>query len=105
MANKKNKDNTKLSQQDLELINSKIGMKILFRNDKLDVNDVVEQARYESSLRELQVELVKLQKTYAKKFQKILTPQKTIKYLQAENKIKALIDAEILLFVMVISIC
>ena len=42
-------------------------------------------------------ELVKLQKTYAKKFQKILTPQKTIKYLQAENKIKALIDAEIAL--------
>jgi len=40
-------------------------------------------------------ELIKLQKTYAKKFQKILTPQKTIKYLQAENKIKALIDAEL----------
>jgi hypothetical protein len=42
-------------------------------------------------------ELIKLQKTYAKKFQKILTPQKTVKYLQAENKIEALIDAEIAL--------
>lgn len=42
-------------------------------------------------------ELIKLQKSYAKKFQKILTPQQTIKYLQAENKIKALIDAELAL--------
>jgi len=41
--------------------------------------------------------LVKLEKSYAKKFQKILTPQKTIRYLQAENKIKALIDAEMAL--------
>jgi hypothetical protein len=42
-------------------------------------------------------ELVKLEKSYAKKFMKILTPKRTIKYLQAENKIKALIDAEMAL--------
>jgi hypothetical protein len=46
---------------------------------------------------EVRMELVKLQKVYAKKFQKILTPQKTIRYLQAENKIRALIDAELAL--------
>ena len=45
----------------------------------------------------IELELVKLEKSYAKKFQKILTPQKTIRYLQAENKIKALIDAEMAL--------
>jgi cell fate (sporulation/competence/biofilm development) regulator YlbF (YheA/YmcA/DUF963 family) len=45
----------------------------------------------------VRLELVKLQKSYAKKFQKILSPQKTIRYIQAENKIKALIDAEMAL--------
>jgi hypothetical protein len=45
----------------------------------------------------IDMELVKLEKAYAKKFQKILSPQKTIRYLQAENKIKALIDAELAL--------
>lgn len=42
-------------------------------------------------------ELIKLEKSYAKKFMKILTPTRTIKYLQAENKIKAMIDAEMAL--------
>jgi hypothetical protein len=42
-------------------------------------------------------ELVKLEKSYAKKFMKILSAKRTIKYLQAENKIKALIDAEMAL--------
>jgi hypothetical protein len=45
----------------------------------------------------IDMEMIKLEKAYAKKFQKILTPQKTIRYLQAENKIKALIDAELAL--------
>jgi len=45
----------------------------------------------------IKLELIKLEKSYAKKFQKILAPQRTIKYLQAENKIKALIDAEMAL--------
>ena len=45
----------------------------------------------------IEMELAKLKSTYAKKFQKILTPQKTIRYIQAENKIKALIDAELAL--------
>lgn len=45
----------------------------------------------------IDMELLKLEKAYAKKFQKILTPQKTIRYLQAENKIKAMIDAELAL--------
>ena len=45
----------------------------------------------------IELELIKLEKSYAKKFMKILTPHRTLKYLQAENKIKALIDAEMAL--------
>lgn len=40
-------------------------------------------------------EVLKLKKTYFKKFQKILSPQKTLMYFQAENKINILIDFEI----------
>jgi hypothetical protein len=45
----------------------------------------------------IDMELLKLDKTYAKKFMKILTPQKALRYLQAENKIKNLINAELAL--------
>ncbi len=43
----------------------------------------------------IDMELLKLEKTYAKKFMKILPPKKALRYLQAENKIEALIDAEL----------
>jgi hypothetical protein len=39
-------------------------------------------------------EILKLKKTYFKKFQKVLSPQKTLMYFQAENKIDVLIDFE-----------
>jgi len=42
-------------------------------------------------------ELLKLKKIYFKKFLKVLPPIKTVRYFQAENKIKALIDAELAL--------
>lgn len=40
-------------------------------------------------------EILKLKKSYYKKFQKVLSPQKTLMYFQAENKIDAMIDYEI----------
>lgn len=40
-------------------------------------------------------EIIKLKKSYFKKFQKVLSPQKTLMYFQAENKIDMLIDFEI----------
>ena len=46
---------------------------------------------------DVKMQLLKLEKTYAKKFAKVLTPQKTLRYLQAENKIRAMIDAEMAL--------
>jgi hypothetical protein len=45
----------------------------------------------------IDMELIKLDKSYAKKFMKILSPQKALRYLQAENKIETLIDAELAL--------
>ncbi len=40
-------------------------------------------------------EYLKLQKSYTKKFLKILPSKKVLRYFQAENKIKLLIDSEI----------
>lgn len=42
-------------------------------------------------------EMLKVVKTYTKKFQKILSPQKALRYYQAERKIKILINAELAL--------
>ena len=42
-------------------------------------------------------ELMKLEKSYFKKFQGILSGKKATRYMQLENKIKALINAEIAL--------
>lgn len=42
-------------------------------------------------------ELLKLKKSYFKKFLKILPATKAVRYFQAENKIKALIDAKLAL--------
>ncbi len=39
-------------------------------------------------------EILKLKKTYFKKFQNILSPQKTLMYFQAENKINIIINYE-----------
>ena len=41
--------------------------------------------------------LLKLEKQYFKKFQKILPGKKVLRYFQVENKVKALIDAQMAL--------
>jgi len=43
----------------------------------------------------IETELLKLEKTYFKKFLKILPGTKAVRYLQAENKVKNLIDAQL----------
>jgi hypothetical protein len=42
-----------------------------------------------------QTELLKLKKSYYKKFKKIISPGKAAKYFQAENKIESLINASL----------
>jgi len=50
-----------------------------------------------NSSQSIDMELLKLAKSYANKFMKILPAQKTLRYLQVENKIDALINAELAL--------
>lgn len=45
----------------------------------------------------VETDLLKLEKTYFKKFLKILPATKAVRYMQAENKIKALVRAELAL--------
>jgi polyphosphate kinase len=50
-----------LTKEDLEILNSKIGIKHLLENKKIDLEKALYRARYELKLREIQVELVKMQ--------------------------------------------
>jgi hypothetical protein len=43
----------------------------------------------------VETELLKLEKNYFKKFLKILPGTKAVRYLQAENKVKNLVDAQL----------
>ena len=60
--------------------------------------DMTDEKAKELWARVVKVEedLLKLKKTYYKKFLKILPPIKTVRYFQAENKIKAMADAELI---------
>ena len=48
-----------------------------------------------SNAMDIEMELLKLEKSYFKKFLKIMPGTKTVRYLQAENKIKTLVDAQL----------
>lgn len=50
-----------LSKEDLDLLNSKLGIKRLFANKKIDLEKTLAEVKYELQLREQQAELVKLQ--------------------------------------------
>ena len=50
-----------LSPEDLALLNSPLGLRILFADKKTNVEKALRTARYESKLIELQTELIKLQ--------------------------------------------
>jgi len=50
-----------------------------------------------NSRMKIEKELSSLEKTYFKKFQKIITGKKAARYFQLENKIKAMIGAELAL--------
>lgn len=45
----------------------------------------------------IEAQIAKLEKTYFKKFKGILSGKKAVRYMQLENKIKALVDAELAL--------
>ncbi len=60
MSNK-SKSNFKLSDADIELLNSRLGMKYLFAPSKVDMEKIIRRVRFEYELRQLQAELVHLQ--------------------------------------------
>ncbi len=61
-----------LKQADLEVLNSKIGLKYLLADQKIDIPKALRLARYELQLRDLQAELVTLQKWVIDNGKKVL---------------------------------
>ena len=61
-----------LTPEDVEILNSKIGLKYLFAEKKINYEKVLRQTRYELKLRELQAELIKLQNWIIKENKKVV---------------------------------
>jgi len=51
-----------ITEEKLELLNSKLGLYALLRNKKVNLDAAMEEATYEAQLKKLQEELIKLQK-------------------------------------------
>ncbi len=56
-----NTQNLNISPEDLEFLNSKLGLRSLFASKNVDLERTLREIKYELRLRELQAELVKLQ--------------------------------------------
>lgn len=65
-------NSTKLSQEDITLLNSSLGLYTLFKNKKINLDKVLEEARYTVELRKNQEELIKLQNWVIKKGKKVV---------------------------------
>lgn len=52
---------TPLSQEDINLLNSKIGLQMMLKNKKLDIDKSLEETKYRVLLRDKQEELINLQ--------------------------------------------
>ena len=62
----------RLSEDDLAVLNSKIGLKQLLADRKVDIEKVLRLARYELRLRELQAELITLQQWVIEEGKKVV---------------------------------
>ncbi|MFK5971900.1 MAG: polyphosphate kinase 2 [Flavobacteriaceae bacterium] len=63
---------TNISEDDLELLNSKLGLRSLFANKNIDLEKTIRDVKYENQLRDQQAELVKLQTWVIKNRKKIV---------------------------------
>ena len=61
-----------MNDKDLAILNSKIGLKHLLMDERLDYEKALRQARYEVRLRELQTELIKMQNWVIETQQKVV---------------------------------
>ena len=72
MVKKKITKYPEITPEDLELLNSPIGLKHLFYDKKVNVEKALRMAKYETKLRELQAELIKVQEWVIKNQKKIV---------------------------------
>jgi polyphosphate kinase 2 len=61
-----------ISDEDLALLNSKIGLRYLFAENKINVEKALRMTKYELKLREMQTELIKVQQWALENDQKIV---------------------------------
>lgn len=61
-----------LSQEEVELLNSKMGIRKLFETENVDIERALRQTKYENRLSELQIELIKLQERVIANNEKIV---------------------------------
>lgn len=62
----------KFTEKDIEIINTKPGMRYLFSDEKADAVKALRQTKYELKLQELQVELIKLQSWVIEQNKKVI---------------------------------
>lgn len=68
----KSVQNINISSEELELLNSKLGLRSLFASKNIDLEKTLREVKYENHLRKQQVELVKLQAWAIKNNKKIV---------------------------------
>jgi polyphosphate kinase 2 len=68
----KSVQNINISSEELELLNSKLGLRSLFASKNIDLEKTLREVKYENNLRKQQVELVKLQAWAIKNKKKIV---------------------------------
>ncbi len=64
--------NKPLTNEEVDLLNSKLGLKALFKSKRINLKKALEEVRYENELKELQTELIKLQEWVISKGKKIV---------------------------------
>ncbi len=65
-------ENIKLTAEDIELLNSKMGLRKLLESEKIDVNKALKQTKYEAQLAGLQEQLIALQERVIRNNEKIV---------------------------------
>ena len=61
-----------LNQKELDQFNSKMGLQILLNSKKVDLNKTLDRIDYEVKLKQLQTQLIELQKWVIKNQKKII---------------------------------
>ncbi len=66
------KSKTELNKDDLKLLNSNKGLRMLFKHETLDIVDILKELKESNRLEELRIELVKIQEWVLKNNKKVI---------------------------------